>query len=189
MDRSPILRTSRLGLRPLERSDLARVTGLFQDEDVARYIWDGHTLEEHEVDAILVQNGTLFEREGLGLWGVSGPADTNALIGFSGFWYFHDPPELELLYGFLRPWWGRGFATEAAGAVARYAVERLGLRRVVASADVPNVASHRVLERLGLRFERRALDEGIDTVWYGLEVTEPHAEWTPIEIGSEPTRL
>jgi RimJ/RimL family protein N-acetyltransferase len=51
----------------------------------------------------------------------------------------------------LPQWWGRGLATEAARECLRYAFEEVGLGRVVAGADPPNVASLRVIERLGMK--------------------------------------
>ena len=177
-----ILETPRLRMRPLGRPDLQALTALFNRPEVGRYLWDGKTLDTAEVETLLRENEKLFRRERLGLWGLSLPGDEATLVGCAGFWYFHQPPELELLYGLAGDHWGQGFATEAASAAARYAVERLGLRRLVASADVPNEASHRVMERLGLRFDRRALDEGIDTVWYVCEVDRAPDHWSPVRV-------
>ena len=70
--------------------------------------------------------------------------------------------------------WGQGLATEAARAVVGRAFDRLGLRKVWATADAPNIASIRVLEKLGMRREglqrehhwRRG--EPVDIVLYGV---------------------
>jgi ribosomal-protein-alanine N-acetyltransferase len=95
------------------------------------------------------------------------------LIGFAGFWYFHDPPELELLYGLAPAHWGRGFATETAEALIQYGFDTLGWDVIQACTDAPNEASVRVMERLGLHFERRAMINGLDTLVYRLPRPTP----------------
>jgi RimJ/RimL family protein N-acetyltransferase len=80
--------------------------------------------------------------------------------------------EPELLYGLRREWWGQGLATECAGAVLDHLFGALGLAEVVALADAPNTASVRVMERLGMAFERRAEHHGLDTVFYRLRAAD-----------------
>jgi RimJ/RimL family protein N-acetyltransferase len=97
------------------------------------------------------------------------------LVGCGGYWHFRGGPDPELLYGVAESEWGRGLATEIGGAVLAYGVERLGLREVRASTDAPNAASARVLEKLGFRLERRAVADGLDTLFfrYAADVPPP----------------
>jgi RimJ/RimL family protein N-acetyltransferase len=104
---------------------------------------------------------------GYGLWGAR-LHDREELVGFGGFWHFHMPPKLELLYGIAPEYWNRGLATEIARALVRYGFEELGFTEVWASTDAPNVASARVLEKAGLRFERQAVVDGLETLFYCL---------------------
>ena len=76
-------------------------------------------------------------RRNVGGCGVRGYARTT-LCGFGGFWTFRDPPELELLYGLGRAYWGQGLATELATAIVEYGVDELHMREVRASTDPPN---------------------------------------------------
>jgi [ribosomal protein S5]-alanine N-acetyltransferase len=93
-----------------------------------------------------------------------------------------DRPNLTaaLGYGIGRAWWGRGLATEAALAAVDYAFNGLGVAKVWARADPRNVASVRVLEKLGMQREgllRRHLlyrGERVDRVYYGLLREEWH---------------
>ena len=77
-------------------------------------------------------------------------------------------------YGILRSCWGRGIATEAAGAVLDYSFEALGLAKVSARVDPRNVASVRVLEKLGmqregvLRSQLLRRGERVDRAYYGI---------------------
>jgi ribosomal-protein-alanine N-acetyltransferase len=60
------------------------------------------------------------------------------------------PGEGVLAYYLARPFWGRGLATEAARAFLAYGFQELGLSRIVAGANVLNVASNRVLQKIGM---------------------------------------
>jgi RimJ/RimL family protein N-acetyltransferase len=84
-----------------------------------------------------------------------------------------------LAYGVTRACWGRGIATEAARAVVEYGFEAFKLAKVWARADPRNVASVRVLEKLGmqreghLRSQLLVNGERVDRVYYGIL----RAEW------------
>jgi RimJ/RimL family protein N-acetyltransferase len=68
--------------------------------------------------------------------------------------------EIELVYVFAPDVWGRGYATEMAGAVKRYAFTELGLERLIALIDPENASSERVAVRIGMRYERETLRPG-----------------------------
>ncbi|MGH7712311.1 MAG: GNAT family N-acetyltransferase [Gemmatimonadaceae bacterium] len=88
--------------------------------------------------------------------------------GCVGYADFHEPPRLELLYALSERAWGMGYATEAARCMIDYGRSQLGMATILASTDVPNVASIRVLDRLGfVQSERRAAD-GLDLVLFEL---------------------
>jgi RimJ/RimL family protein N-acetyltransferase len=79
-----------------------------------------------------------------------------------------DGDDVEVAYRLARPAWGRGIATEAAGALVNHALGALALPRVVAVTYPDNVASQRVLCKLG--FEPRGLTEykGVQATWHVL---------------------
>lgn len=108
-----------------------------------------------------------FASEGHGLWAVF-PRDSHNLIGFCGFWFFHQPRRLQLLYGIAPPEWGQGLATEVAQAMLEFAFQELNFSRIEASADAANVASQRVLEKVGMAYQQRTQENGLDTVYYAI---------------------
>lgn len=163
------LGTERLRLSPVAASDAAELHALWTDADVRRHLWDGALIPPEQTAAIVAESERLFAQHGYGLWSARDRTHS-ALAGFGGFWYFRDPPELELLYGVARPHWRRGLASEIARAVVDYGADTLGLTLIRASADATNVASARVLEKLGFAFERRATVAGIDTLFYELRI-------------------
>lgn len=91
-----------------------------------------------------------------------------SIVGFCGFWHFHQPPQLELLYGLASSAWHRGLATEAAAAMIRYGFDALSFARADASTDAANVASVRVRERAGMTFWKREMTNGLDTIYYSI---------------------
>jgi ribosomal-protein-alanine N-acetyltransferase len=162
----PSLTTARLALRPFTAADLDAVHALWTDADMRRYLCDDKIVSREQSQEWLEGSTTGFERRRFGLWGTHERA-SDALIGFCGCrdWPSGEP---ELMYGLLRPWWGRGLATESATAVLDYVFETLGHPVVMAATDPPNVASIRVMERLGMAFDWRGEMHGLDTVVYRL---------------------
>ncbi len=162
----PVLTTARLVLRPFTNADLDAVHALWTDADMRRYLCDDTIVSREQSQEWLEGSTTGFAQRRFGLWGTHDAA-TGALIGFCGCrdWPSGEP---ELMYGLLRPWWGRGLATEASTAVLDYVFETLGHPVVMAATDPPNVASIRVMERLGMAFDWRGEMHGLDTVVYRL---------------------
>jgi ribosomal-protein-alanine N-acetyltransferase len=159
--------TERLFLLPFDAAKAQALHQLWTDPAVRRYLWDGKIISCQQTEEIIQTSSRLFQKHGFGLWALESREDTS-VIGFGGYWFFRDPPELELVIGLNPGLWGKGLATEAGRALLGYAFERLGFCEVRASTDVANVASIRLMERLGMRHERRAVVGGLDTVFYQL---------------------
>jgi ribosomal-protein-alanine N-acetyltransferase len=161
-----VLRTPRLVLRPFASSDATELHPLFTHPGVRRFLLDDEIVPPAWVEAEIAASSASFAEHGFGLW--TARLD-HVLIGFAGFRPFHDPPELQLLYGLHPDYWHRGLATEAAAAVLTYGFEALRFATITASTDAPNAASVRVMERLGMRFQKRIDRGGLDTIYYELD--------------------
>lgn len=177
----PEIRTARLRLRPLTPADLDEIHRLWTDEGVRKYLWDDEVISREKAASVLEASVASFEAHGLGLWAVHLP-DSDEMIGFCGYMFFHDPPHLELLYGLAPGYLGKGLATEMVKAMTRYGFEELSLDRVEASADVPNQPSVRVMERVGMKFRKRADSGGHDTVHYVIRHEDFQAGDEPYEL-------
>ncbi len=158
--RGMITSTPRLLLRPLTLNDAAALAPLFADAEVMRF-GDGPQSPEW-AQAWLRRALANYERRGYGPWAVveKGSGD---LIGYCGLFDFPDingRPEVEIGYRLARAYWGRGYATEAVSAARDYAFGVLGLPRLIALIDPANVASIRVAEKAGLRYEADAMLPG-----------------------------
>ena len=143
-----VIVTARLRLRPVRPGDADVLHAMWTLPGVRRFLWDDRTLDLEETREVLGRNEALFGSQGVGLW-LAHVTEHEMPMGFAGYWSFHEPPRLELIYGLDDRWWGRGFATEAAAALVRFGFERRGYGAIDASIDTPNVASARVLGRLG----------------------------------------
>jgi RimJ/RimL family protein N-acetyltransferase len=170
MPAAPTLTTPRAILRPLGRADLAAVHALWTDPAVRRYLWDDVVITREQAAEALATSAQNFAARGFGLWGIA-LADGDTLIGFCGA-QVASGGEAELLYGLLGSAWGQGLATECAAAVLDHLFGPLGLPEAVALTDAPNGASVRVMERLGMTFERRGESHGLDTLFYRLRSDE-----------------
>ena len=109
------------------------------------------------------------ERHGFSLWAVTDRA-SGAVMGDCGLiHYAHEGPEIELGFRLAKPYWDKGYATEAARAWVAHGFDELGLDRIVAATHPENAASQRVLEKVGLSYERVADYRGDRVRLYAIE--------------------
>jgi [ribosomal protein S5]-alanine N-acetyltransferase len=143
------LTTPRLRLQPVSAGDLDMLHDILVQKAVRKYLFDGRALSREEVAAMIASSRDFRARDGTGLWTMRMGSRPQAVIGFVGFWPFHEPPICELSYALDIRYWSRGLASEAGAAMLLYARERLGWRSVQASTNQGNAASIQVLKRLG----------------------------------------
>lgn len=143
----PELATERLLLRPVAEADIPAIVELAGDAAVSG--WTGsipHPLDAEAVTAWLASHGAEGERT----FAVTAKED-GALIGMIGIMPVAGTPRAEIGYWIGRPYWGRGFATEALRRIVTFAFAELGLARLEAGVFVGNAASARVLEKAGFK--------------------------------------
>jgi [ribosomal protein S5]-alanine N-acetyltransferase len=137
-------------LRPIAADDVAALLRISNEPAVRRYLWDDEPVKEATVRDIISASSTMLADEGIGLFGIRRRGNEN-LIGFCGFVRLEGMEEPELAYELTQGAWGEGLATEVSRVCLRHAFEVAGLERVVAGVDPENVASQRVIEKLGMR--------------------------------------
>lgn len=141
-----VLVTPRLRIRPLASDDLDVLHDFSNDPEVVRYVGDGQPQDRATTAKWITNAAGSLPRTGLGSRGVVLTA-TGELIGWAGLVARDGEPNPELIYGFAKDHWGKGYATEAARAV----LETRDGRSVDATIDPDNAASRRVLDKLGFR--------------------------------------
>ncbi len=161
------IETARLRLRPFNLEDVDSFYAIWNDPEVRKFLWDDQPVSMEVAYVAVRASIELFENQGFGMW-VMIHKESDTIIGSCGFRFLGDTPEIELLYAILPSFWGQGLTSEAAHAVLRYGFEELGFERIVGLANVENVASLRVMEKVGMKFEKHAdyLDEPM--AYYGI---------------------
>ena len=175
------LRTARLVLRPLDGRDadaLLALAGAFEIADTTATIPHPY-LPEHARMFLALDAA---ERAAGGAARFAVRHDGGELVGVAGLHRIdRDQLSAELGYWIGVPWWGRGYATEAAAAVVRHGFDELGLHKIHAHYLARNPASGKVLERIGmrreglLREEVRKWDRYEDVVVCGVIRSDPRA--------------
>jgi len=128
--------------------DVDTLHAVWIDPDVRRYLWDDIVITRQRAVEALEDCIATFRARDFGLWLAHG-RDDGELIGFTGLRPFDD--DVEVIYGVVPPRWRQGYAREMAIAMFRYAFDRIGLRRVLAQTDPPNVGSIAVMRSLRMR--------------------------------------
>ena len=148
----PILDTDRLRLRPFVLEDAPTVQWLASDAEVAATTLNiPHPYPDGLAAAWISGHGAAAER-GVFTWAIVRRAGA-ALMGSITLSVNAQHRRAELGYWLGVPFWNQGYMTEAAHRVTVYGFEQLGLHRVQAACFPRNVASARVMEKAGLRYE------------------------------------
>ena len=162
------LETERLVLRAPVPQDAEPLAPMYSDPEVMRYLGDGRTLTREETERSVRRMIESWKADGFGLFTTLRKED-DAVIGRVGLIVWNPetwqttrlsaegPKELEVGYTIGRPYWGNGFATEAAAASRDFAIQELRARRLIALIIHGNSASENVARKLGLEYERDVL--------------------------------
>jgi ribosomal-protein-alanine N-acetyltransferase len=165
------IETERLCLRPVALEDVGDILAYATNVEWARYLPVPQPYTRSDAEEF-VASQILLDREQTPSWGI---VLDGVVIGGINLRMDFENHACELGYGVAREHWGQGFATEAARAVIDVAFQSLpDLNKVRAMADLRNVASQRVMEKVGmtregvLRQNRLFRGEYVDEVWCGL---------------------
>jgi len=153
-----ILETDRLRLREFTEEDAALIHQLNSDPDVTQFtcdpIFDLDQAKKNLQEVIVPH----YAKNYYGRWAAHLRSDME-FIGWCGLKYRPERDEVDLGYRFMKKFWGKGYATEAARATLNYGFVCLGLPKIIARALPQNLASIRVLEKCGMKYVR---DEFVD---------------------------
>lgn len=166
--KTPTLTTARLTLRPFAEADVDPLHRILQEEGILRYFPKPEPPERERVERLIAHHLAHWQEHGYGRWAVE-PRAESRLIGWCGLEYLPETGETEVGYLLSKAFWGRGLATEGARASVQYGFEHLGLETIVGITHPDNIASQRVLEKLGLSFTNCARYYGMDCFRYAVE--------------------
>ena len=167
-----IIETERLLLRQLSTGDADFILELLNEPSFIQNIGDRGVRTLADAN-LYIMNGPVasYARNGFGLYLVI-LKETNESIGICGLIKRNGLDDVDIGYAFLPKFWSRGYAVESAMATKSYAKDVIGLKRVVAITDPANGGSIRVLEKIGLRFERmiKLSDDDIKLKLFAVEL-------------------
>jgi RimJ/RimL family protein N-acetyltransferase len=149
----PTVMTQRLRLRGFCADDLDAYAAMQANPEVMRYLVTGRTSTRTEVWRTMATSLGAWVLRGYGMWACERLAD-GAFIGSVGIFHPLDWPEPEVAYSLDQPFWGQGFATEAAEAARDWLFGHFPLARAASFIRPDNQASKRVAEKLGAVCER-----------------------------------
>jgi RimJ/RimL family protein N-acetyltransferase len=158
-----VIETERLLLEPLDTSRLDEFVALTADPETMRYWWPGGAFSRDQAERNFGASLARLREHGFGRrWIVE--KESGAGLGFTETKYFGEgfddvlPDEIEIGWMLTPRVWGRGYATDAGATVRDEASVRLELQSIVAEHHPANAPSGRVMEKLGMEFERDVVD-------------------------------
>jgi RimJ/RimL family protein N-acetyltransferase len=147
-----VLETKRLILRRFRPEDFDELYRMNSDPAIMKYVGNGSTRNHMQIVKELDMLISHYVRKpGLGIWATL-LKDSNIFVGASGLVYFDNTEEIEIGYRMLKEYWCQGYATEASVGLLNYGFETLGLKKIVSSAHPENMASRRVMEKIGMSY-------------------------------------
>ncbi|MBV7264221.1 GNAT family N-acetyltransferase [Photobacterium sp. WH24] len=164
--------TERLTIRPLTAADVDFIFELYNTPGFKRFVGDKqlHTREDalNYLEASLI---SMYQTKGLGLQRVALKSDDTP-IGICGLIKRDSLEDIDLGYGYLPGFEGKGYAVEAARSTLCFARDELSLTRLVAITDSENRRCIDLLTRLGFHYEtnHETLPDGGLLVLYGIEL-------------------
>ena len=151
-----VFQTPRLILRRFTEADAPLLLQLNSDPEVVKYVHEPPLETEEQALNILVNVIMPQYKNDLGRWAMHTKSD-NAFIGWCGLKYRPEYDEVDLGYRMIKTAWGTGYATEAAKKTLEYGFNTLNLKIITGRAHIENIASIKILEKLGMNF----ISEGI----------------------------
>ena len=167
----PVLHTERLVLRAMGEHDLLAYEAMLTDERIYRW-FGGEQPNRAEVWRSIAMHLGHWALRGYGQWLLE-HRESGDLIGRAGLWQPEGWPGLEVGWAVAPEHWKRGYATEAGLAARNWAFDHLGVEEVISVTLPHNEASRRVMEKVGLRYDRTQVVAGREQVIYAIT----RAEW------------
>lgn len=165
------IETQRVKLSRWQMCDAAAFRPIAQDPKVMRYVNNGEPWSDAKVREFIARQMRHIAHNNFCFWKIQHKPD-GLLIGLCGLQALHLGCRWEVEIGWwLTPrYWGRGLASEAASAVMRAARKRVRRDRIVAIAVAQNCASRRIMQKIGMRYERNVRHRGFHVVLYATRV-------------------
>ncbi len=162
-----ILETNRLYLKEFHISDADKMFLLNSDPKVIQFTGD-RAFNNLEETIELIQNYDHYKIYGFGRWSVF-LKETHEYIGWCGLKYTKEKDEYDIGFRFFKEHWNKGYATESALACIDLGFTKFKMNKIIGRAMSANIGSVKVLEKMGLKFEKNFDFDGVEGVIYSIE--------------------
>ena len=164
----PEIETARLRLRHFTLEDLGDLFRLYSDPEVMKYL---SLRTSEQTQASLHKHITQWLEYNFGMWAVI-YKQSGIMIGRCGLSFLENTRDVELGDLFDKDYWNKGLATEASVATLNYGFREVELSKIVAIANPENIASIRVIQKVGMQFQKNAHYYNQDVVYYAISSLE-----------------
>ncbi|MBK8414154.1 MAG: GNAT family N-acetyltransferase [Bacteroidetes bacterium] len=168
--------TPRLILREMVESDVDGFFELDSDPEVHRFLGNHTVKSKEECTAVIKYVRQQYVDFGIGRWAVI-EKQSGSFMGWTGIKFVTDELNnhknfYDLGYRFIRKYWGKGYAGESALASFNYASEVLKVDQLYASTHNQNIASQKIITKLGFQFRNEFMYDGAIHFWYAVNFAE-----------------
>ena len=171
-----MIETERLIFRRFEDDDLELLIEQRSDPDVNKYL-GGTKMQNPEALAKRIKFYiSCCEKFGFGMCAMIWK-ETGKMIGSAGLQPLEDTGEIEVGYSMIKEYWGLGIGTEAARGWLQHGFNKAGLERIVAVAHIENRGSRRIMEKLGMTYEKTEFHYDADCAFYAISKDEFLKRW------------
>ncbi|MGE7859977.1 GNAT family N-acetyltransferase [Bacillus mobilis] len=162
-----VLETERLVLRWFDIKDAPFILELVNDPAWIQFIGDKRIKNLDDAKKYILNGPVdMYNKMGFGLYLVERKEDLTPL-GMCGLIKRDSLEDVDIGFAFLEKFRSKGYGFESASAVIDYGVQNLGMKRIVAITTIDNINSGKLLEKVGLQFEKIVSDSGEDLKLFG----------------------
>ena len=154
-----IFETERLLLRQFTGADAPLILELNSDREVIKYVHEPILTSESAARGIILQVILPQYENNLGRWAIF-TKDGNNFVGWCGLKFIKETGEIDLGYRIIQKAWGNGYATEAAKQTLKYGFNTLRLEVITGKAQLENITSIKVLQKIGMHFVKQEIENG-----------------------------
>jgi [ribosomal protein S5]-alanine N-acetyltransferase len=168
-----ILETDRLILKEMLVSNAEAFFAMDNNPNVHRYLWNKPTQKIEETIETIAFVRKQYVDNGIGRFTIISK-ETGEFMGWAGLKFNTEMVNnktnfYDIGYRLDEKFWGKGFASEASFVWLKYAFETLKIKIIDAAAHSDNIASNRILQKIGMKMTEQYLEDGVLWNWYQLE--------------------
>jgi ribosomal-protein-alanine N-acetyltransferase len=166
--------TERFILREILEDDQAGFFAMDSDPEVHKYLGNKPVTSIEQTREIIKNVRNQYQTNGIGRWAIINK-DNGDFMGWSGLKFeekVRDFPYYDIGYRLNKKYWGQGIASETAALALAYGYRTLKLDEIFGVDHIKNIASNKILQKIGLQWKDRFILDGMECNWYRITPSE-----------------